>query len=462
MWCVIFQQYYLACLSHASYLIGDETSGRAVVVDPQRDVSEYLADAAEHALSIERVIETHFHADFVSGHLELAQATGASICYGEAADADYAIERLADGQRVSLGDVELEVRSTPGHTPESISIVVYEHGGDQVPYGVLTGDTLFIGDVGRPDLLTSEGVGAAELARYLYRSLHDRILTLPDATRVYPAHGAGSACGKNLSTETVSTVGEQRRTNYALQPMSEDAFVALVTEGQPLTPAYFSFSAHRNRELHDLLGEHEPPQPLPLEDVITLQVAGAVVLDTRPAADFAAGHLMGSLNVGLEGRFAEYAGDVVRSDQPIVLVCEPEHELEAKVRLARIGFDEVVGHLDEPQRVFMEHPDLVARSSRLTADELDRRRHDVPDLQVVDVRNPGELDRGTIPGAVNLPLASLLVRCDELDRSRPTVVYCAGGYRSSIAASLLAAGGFSDVSDILGGYEAWALAAARG
>ncbi|MGE3327829.1 MAG: MBL fold metallo-hydrolase, partial [Acidimicrobiia bacterium] len=240
---MFFRQYYLECLSHASYLIGDESTGRAVVVDPQRDISQYLEDAAEHGLKIERVIETHFHADFLSGHLELAAATGAAISYGEAAvgRAEFAIEPLAHRQRLSLGEVELEVRATPGHTPESISVVVYEHA-DAEPYGVLTGDTMFIGDVGRPDLLTSVGVSADELARQLHRSLHNELLTLPDATRVYPAHGAGSACGKNLSSETVSTIGEQRRYNYALQPMSEEAFVEAVTEGQPAAPLYFAFS----------------------------------------------------------------------------------------------------------------------------------------------------------------------------------------------------------------------------
>jgi glyoxylase-like metal-dependent hydrolase (beta-lactamase superfamily II) len=236
---MIFQQYYLQCLSHASYLIGDQTTGGAVVVDPQRDVAQYLADARANGLRIELVIETHFHADFVSGHLELAEVTGATIAFGAAAAGrtEFPIRALRSGERISLGEVTLEVRSTPGHTPESVSVVVYERPEDTVPYGVLTGDTLFIGDVGRPDLLSAVGVTASDLGRQLYRSLHTQLLTLPDETRVYPAHGAGSACGKNLSTETVSTIGEQRRNNYALQPMSEDAFVEVVTQGQPTGPA---------------------------------------------------------------------------------------------------------------------------------------------------------------------------------------------------------------------------------
>ena len=316
-------QYYLDCLSQASYLVGDEDTGRAVVVDPRRDVHVYVDDAAAAGLRVERVIETHIHADFLSGHLELAAQTGAAVSYGAGAEVDFPIEPLADGEELTLGDVTLRVLATPGHTPESISIVVREHPDDAVPYGVLTGDTMFIGDVGRPDLLSAAGIAASELARQLYRSLHQKLLALPDATRVYPAHGAGSACGKNLSTETQSTIGEQRRTNYALQPMTEDEFVALVTEGQPLQPMYFSFDAQRNRQAHALLDEGDLPPPLTLRDLLARRDAGAAVLDTREPLDFAAGHLRGSVNVGLHGRFAELGGDVLTPDRSVVLVSEP-------------------------------------------------------------------------------------------------------------------------------------------
>lgn len=456
---VFFQQYYLACLSHASYLIGDTTTGRAVVVDPQRDVSQYLADAAAHGLTIERVIETHFHADFVSGHLELASRTGAVVSYGEeaAGRVEFPMEPLAHGTVLSLGDVTIEVRATPGHTPESISVVVRETP-EGPPVGVLTGDTLFIGDVGRPDLLSSAGVPAADLAGQLYRSLHEQLLTLPDTTKVYPAHGAGSACGKNLSTETVSTIGEQRLTNYALAPMTEAEFVAVVTEGQPTAPAYFSFNASLNRQARELLDEETQAPLLGLDEVLALQAGGAVVLDTREPADYAAGHLRGSLNVGLGGRFAEYAGDVIEAGRPIVLVGEEGTLHEAKVRLARIGFDQVVGALDNPLAAFVARPDLVVVSSRLTVAELEERRRTVTGLQVVDVRNPGEMRLGTIAGAVGIPLAELTRRLADLDPAAPTVVSCAGGYRSSIGASALAAAGFADVSDLLGGFEAWASA----
>jgi hydroxyacylglutathione hydrolase len=453
---MIFKQYYLACLSHASYLIGDETSGRALVVDPQRDISQYLADAAEHGLTIERVIETHFHADFLSGHLELKAAIGAAISYGSVGQslAEFPVEGLAHGQRLSLGEVELEIRHTPGHTPESISIVVYAHPGE-APYGVLTGDTLFIGDVGRPDLLTSVGVTADTLARQLYHSTREQLMTLPDETRVFPAHGAGSACGKFLSSETSSTIGDQKRTNYALQTMSEDEFVQTVTEGQALAPLYFAFAAQRNKQAHAVLHEGEPPRPMSLPAVLAEQRRGAVVLDTRDPAAFAQGHLRGAYNVGLSGRYAEYAGDVLTADQPIVLVCEAGTELEAKNRLARIGFDKVVGCLRDPVLAFLEHPAWVEAASRLTASELMARMGAVDGLQIVDVRGPGEVAGGKIAGAREVPLPRILDRLAELDPTTPTVVYCAGGYRSMIAASVMRASGFRDVSDLIGGYQAW-------
>ena len=452
---MIFRQYFLGCLSHASYLVGDESTGRAVVVDPQRDISGYLADAAAAGLHIERVIETHFHADFLSGHLELAEATGAPISFGEQAEAEFPIERLEHGRRISLGQVEVEVRATPGHTPESISLVVSEHAGDEVPYGVLTGDTLFIGDVGRPDLLAAEGTSAAELAAQLYNSLREQLLTLPDDTRVFPAHGAGSACGKHLSSETASTIGEQRRSNYALAPMDERDFVRIVTEGQPVTPLYFAYSAHRNKERRPLLDEQHRPPSVPPAVVLEHQAGGAVILDTRDPADFAAGHIPGSLNVGLTGRFAEYAGDVLRPDDPIVLVCDADHDLEAKVRLGRIGFDNVVAALADPVSAFMEHPELTERSSRLTAVELVERLRSSPEVMLLDVRNAGEVADGAIDGSVNIPLAGLLDRIDEVDLHRPVVAYCGSGYRSSIAASALSRAGHRDVSDLLGGFSAW-------
>jgi hydroxyacylglutathione hydrolase len=452
---MFFAQYYLDCLSQASYLIADEATGKAVVVDPRRDIGEYLAEAAARGFTVELVLNTHFHADFLSGHLELAAATGAAIAYGEAADAEFPIRKLADGERISLGDVTLEILHTPGHTPESISIVVYEHADDEVPYGVLTGDTLFIGDVGRPDLLASIGVTADELARSLYSSLHDKLLLLPDATRVYPAHGAGSACGKNLSTETQSTMGEQRRTNYALQPMDLETFVAVVTEGQPAAPGYFVYDAILNRKDRPIYDEGKAPDPLTIDDVLAAQADGAVVLDVRDPAEFAAAHLADAINVGADGRFAEYAGTVVAPDTPIVVVAPHGREDEAAMRLARIGFDTVVGYLHDAEVAFIDHPDVVVHSSRVTAVQLAEASHDPVAPVVVDVRNPGEREVGSIPGSLHIPLAQLPSRLEELPMDRPVVVHCAGGYRSMIASSLLERAGFADVSDLLGGYAAW-------
>ncbi len=448
-------QYYLDCLSQASYLIADETTGRAVVVDPRRDVAEYRDDAADLGANIELVIETHFHADFLSGHLELAAATGAEIGYSSVAETEFASRPLADGEQISLGEVQLEILHTPGHTPESISVVVRERPGDEVPYAVLTGDTLFIGDVGRPDLLASVGFSREQLAEQLYDSLHDKLLRLPDSTLVYPAHGAGSACGKNLSTETSSTMGEQRRTNHALLAPDRRSFVDLVTEGQPPVPGYFAYDAGLNRQNRALLDEEQPPTALSFAELESLVEGGAVVVDGRSPEEFARGHFVGSINIGLAGRYAEFAGSVVAADVDMVLVVDAGQETEAKNRLARIGFDRVVGYLRNPQQAMVAHPERVARASRLTALEFDDRRSVGVGLQVVDVRNPGEVALGSIPGATALPAGQLPSTLEGLDPTAPTVVFCAGGYRSSVAASVLRRAGFEDVSDILGGYGAW-------
>jgi len=453
---MILQQYYLDCLSHASYLIGDETTGRAVVVDPQRDVAGYLADAEEHGLTIELVIETHFHADFLSGHLELAKAAGAKIVYSSVAETEFESMGVADGERYSLGDVTLEFRHTPGHTPESMSVVVYEHADDPTPYGVLTGDTLFIGDVGRPDLLASIGFTREELADKLYESLHNKLMTLPDATRVYPAHGAGSACGKNLSTDLWSTIGDQKATNYALRAADKASFMDLVTEGQPPAPGYFVYDAILNRKERELLDETKMPPALTYEQARAAIDAGAVLVDGRGPEEFALGHLRGAVNIGLQGRYAEFAGSVLPSDVDIVLFTEPGAELEGKNRLARIGFDRVIGYVAAPYAALVAHQGDVQVASRLTAKAFGERAAALPNLQIVDVRNPGEVAAGTIPNAIGIPVGQLPARLGELDPAKPTVVYCAGGYRSSVAASLLRRNGFNDVSDILGGYGAWA------
>jgi glyoxylase-like metal-dependent hydrolase (beta-lactamase superfamily II)/rhodanese-related sulfurtransferase len=450
-----FAQYYLDCLSQASYLIGDEATGQAVIVDPRRDVEEYLADARARGLTIVGVINTHFHADFVSGHRELADATGAWIGYGRAARTEFPSRLLGDGDTIVLGDVVLEIMETPGHTPESISVLVREHADDEIPYGVLTGDALFIGDVGRPDLLASIGVTAEELGRMLYDSVQHKLMALPDETRVFPAHGAGSACGKNLSTELQSTIGDQRRLNYACRPMTEDEFLAVVTAGQPAAPEYFVFNAILNRKERNVreLGATVPA--LTHEAVDAARARGAVVVDARDPQEFAAGHVRGAINVPVDGRMAETVGMVVDPDTEVVLMTPEGQEQEAAIRLVRIGFDGTVGHVSDVEDYLLAHRDEVEQASRLTPDQFERLRR-VVDLQVVDLRNEGERAEGVIEGATSIPLAELRRRKDELDPLRPIVLHCAGGWRSSVGASLLRASGFEDVSDLLGGYAGWA------
>jgi len=432
--------------------VGDQTTGHAIVVDPQRDIDQYLDRAQQLNLTITHVLETHFHADFLSGHLELAKATGATICFGAEARPQFAAHLLEDGERIVLGDVVVETRLTPGHTPESASYVVYEHDSDEIPYGVLTGDTLFIGDVGRPDLLVSVGKTADELGHMLFASIQNKLLTLPDPTRVFPAHGAGSACGKNLSTETSSTMGEQRRDNYALQFTDADAFVASVTEGQPEAPGYFIYDAVLNQKDRETLDEHVSPTAFNVAHLLNARDRGLQIIDTRESQFFAAGHLRGSVNVGLAGRYAEYAGSVITPEEDIVIITDAGMELEAKVRLARIGYDRVVGSFIADN--LADIPSEVDRASRLTAHEFMTRRHDIENLQVIDVRGEGEFAINHLDGAKSIPVSQLRKHLEELNSIAPTVVYCAGGYRSSIAASVLRANGFRDVSDVLGGFEA--------
>jgi glyoxylase-like metal-dependent hydrolase (beta-lactamase superfamily II) len=453
---MILQQFYLGCLAHASYLVGDESSGVAAVVDPQRDIEQYLAFAAEHGLTIKHVFLTHLHADFIAGHLELRDRVGATIYLGAKAEAEYAFTPLADGERVEFGRVRLQAIETPGHTPESISIAVYDLDRSATePFGVLTGDTLFVGDVGRPDLRASLGWSATDLGGMLYESL-PKLLALPDASLVYPAHGAGSLCGKAISKETVSTIGEQRRVNYALQPMSKKAFVELVTADQPDAPPYFTYDAVLNSRERPTLDAALAAgvTPLPLDRVLALQKSGAQVLDTRDPVEFAAAHLAGSVNIGLGGQYATWAGTVLGREQPIVIIADPGRENESAIRLGRIGFDHVAGYLEGGLRSLDRHPELTATTERVAA-PLAAERLAAGAAVAVDVRAPAERDAKSVAGSVSLPLSQLLDRLGELPKDRPLLVFCAGGYRSSIAASILANHGFANVSEIAGGVAAW-------
>jgi glyoxylase-like metal-dependent hydrolase (beta-lactamase superfamily II)/rhodanese-related sulfurtransferase len=435
---MILRQYYLGCLAQASYLVADERSGRAAIVDPRRDVDVYLEDLRQLGLTLDDVFLTHFHADFVSGHLELRERTGCRIRLGARARAGYEFVPVRDGEVVDLGAVRLRILETPGHTPESISIVVYDRDRDaERPVAVLTGDALFVGDVGRPDLLASHGASGDGLARELYRSLRDKLLALPDATLVYPGHGAGSMCGKSLGQETCTTIGEQRRDNYALQHMSEDDFVTLVTSDQPEPPAYFAHDITLNRSERPTLPAvlARDLRPLPLSAVLALVSSGAQLLDVREPAAFAAGHLAGSVNIGLSGKFATWAGSLLARERPIVVVAEPGREPEAVTRLARIGLDDVAGFLEGGMAALRDAPNLVTQLPRLTAAELAVRLASPRPPVVVDVRTAAEREARAIAGSRHVPLAQLQRLAPELPKTGDLVVVCGSGYRSCIAAS---------------------------
>jgi rhodanese-related sulfurtransferase/glyoxylase-like metal-dependent hydrolase (beta-lactamase superfamily II) len=455
---MILKQYYLGCLAHASYMMADEATHTAAVVDPQRDIDQYLQDAEQWGVQIRHVFLTHFHADFLAGHLELRDRVGARIYLGARAQAEYAFTPVQDGDVLEFGHLRLGILETPGHTPEGISILVYDlEKDDQHPQAVLTGDTLFIGDVGRPDLLASIGVTADELAGMLYDSLHQKILALPDETLVYPAHGAGSMCGRNLSTETVASLGNQRRYNYALQPMSKADFTKLVTADQPDAPAYFLYDAMLNRQERATLEttlEHEH-HPMALDDVLRQMNAGAQVIDIREPADFAGAHLAGSLNISLVGSYATWAGTLLDPKQPVVLIAEPGQEREGAMRLGRIGFDNVVGYLDGGMQALESRPDLVRRVERITAPTLAEQLEDDEPPVVLDVRTEREWQGSHIAGSLNIPLQHLRQRLQEVPSNRPLVVHCGSGYRSSIAASILVQHGFTQVTDLVGGMGAW-------
>ncbi|MEZ5978568.1 MAG: rhodanese-like domain-containing protein, partial [Planctomycetota bacterium] len=447
---MICEQHYLACLAQASYLVVDERTRTAFVVDPRRDVDVYVERAAALGAEIRYVLLTHFHADFASGHLELAKRTGATICMGSRANATFEHRACDDGEELVAGDVRIRCVHTPGHTPESATWVLFDDAEDRAnPYGAFTGDTLFVGDVGRPDLLASVGVTSEQLASDLYDSLRDKLLALPDATRVYPGHGPGSMCGRSLGSETTSTIGKERENNYALAPMSRRAFVELVAGDQPQAPAYFPFDARFNKGTHAVLEDvlRRALVQLSRDEVDAYAKKGAQIVDVRDAETFAKGHLPGSVNVGLDGKFATWAGSVLSHERPIVVVAPKGHEREAATRLGRIGFDSVEGWFDAsgldagPERLErVDAPDLAKRLAK--------------GATLLDVRTPGEWGEGHVDGALHLPLVALVARASELPRDAELVVVCRSGYRSAVAASWLRANGFRNVADVRGGMVA--------
>ena len=451
---MVFKQFYLGCLAHASYLIG---SGRdAVVVDPQRDVQQYIDEAKANGLTIRYVIETHLHADFVSGHRELAAKTGAEIVFGRRAGAEFPHRGVENGDELRIGKVVLRALETPGHTPEGISWVVMDGEAPEAPHRVLTGDTLFIGDVGRPDLVGSKGFSPEDMAGMLYDSLHEKLLTLDDSVEVYPAHGAGSACGRNISKETSSTIGEQRRINYALRPMPRDEFIKLMTSDLPSAPSYFSMDAEINRRGAGMLSEIHIHGLTPGEVHKRLQ-SGAVPLDVRESTAFANGHIPGSLNIGLKGNYAPWSGNLLKSSDRLILVADGKEQVdEAVMRLARVGLENVAGYLEGGILAWHAAGLELQTTPQISVDELHAQLNDDGKrLQIFDVRATGEYASGHLPGARNIPLPELEAQVAALDSTQPTAVICAGGYRSAAAASILQRHGFRDLYNITGGTSAW-------
>lgn len=438
-----FKQFYLGCLAHASYYIGSETE--AAIVDPQRDVEQYLKEAEANNQKIKYVIETHLHADFVSGHLELAEKTGAEIVYGQHADTQFPTHKVKDGDALTVGEVKLKILETPGHTPEGISIIVEE--ADE-PLKVLTGDTLFIGDVGRPDLAGAKDFTAGQMAGLLYDSLHEKLLKLPDNTEVYPAHGAGSLCGKNMSSETWSTVGQQRKLNYALQPMAKEEFVTMMTANLAEVPAYFPKSVAKNLSGAIDLEDLSKPKKMSAQEARDFS---GVILDVRSADEYGAGHIPNALNIGLGGQFAAWAGTLIETDAPIVIVADGEEKIaEAVMRLARVGIESVKGFLLMADWTFE-----TANIKQISVEEMSRQLAENKDLQFIDVRRAGEFENGHAPNTINLTLSDLENLSSNLDASRPTYVICQGGYRSSAGTSILEKKGFQKIYNITGGTGAW-------
>lgn len=440
-----FKQFYLGCLSHASYYLG--SGSEAVIIDPQRDIQQYLDEAELHQQRIIYVIETHSHADFVSGHLELAAKTGAKIIYGQRADTTFPTHKVKDGDEISIGDISLKFFETPGHTPEGITILARETGNDSAPAKLFTGDTLFIGDVGRPDLIGSAGYTAEDMGGMLYDSLHDKILPLPDNTEIYPAHGAGSLCGKSLSKETWSTLGDQKKNNYALQPMTKEKFIEIVASDQPSVPAYFASSAAQN--LHGSLSLEDLPKPILLntDDITNFD---GIVLDVRPGADFGAAHIPNAVNIGLGGQFATWAGTLISIGTPVAVAAETKEQVEeAFTRLARVGIETVKGYM--LMKDFRGKTRTVKQVTPIQA----RSAVDREDTQFIDVRNLAEHAAGHAVSTINLPLNNLSREINHLDPEKPTYVICQSGYRSSIATSLLENAGFKNIYNVTGGTKSW-------
>lgn len=448
---MIVEQLYTNCLSEAAYFIAD--NGEAAVIDPLRDVDVYIQKAAEMGVKIKYIFETHFHADFVSGHLELSKKTGAPIVYGPQTNAKFDIHLATDGEIFNVGNLKIKTLHTPGHTLESTCYLLYNEAGKE--YCVFTGDTLFVGDVGRPDLF-SGNLSKEDLAGYMFDSLQNKIKTLPEDVIVYPAHGPGSSCGKNLGPNTYSTIGEQLDSNYALQDMTKEEFIKVVTEGLSTPPAYFPINARINKEGYESLDDvmNNAMTALSIADFKQKVQDGAWILDTRNATVFTEGFVPDSISIGLEGRFAEWAGSLLPFDQPLILVTEAGKEKESAIRLSRVGIDKVQGYLDGGFEAWRNAGETIDMIIDIEPEEL---AMDIPHdskLEVIDVRKPAEYETAHVKGAYNAPLNTLMdpLNVAMIDTDNNLYIHCAGGYRSVIAASLLKRQGYHNLRNVLGGF----------
>ena len=441
-----FKQFYLGCLAHASYYIG--SGDEAAIIDPQRDIQHYLDEAEANGQKIKYIIETHSHADFVSGHLELAGVTGAQIIYGQRANTEFPTLKVRDGDNLNVGHIELTFMETPGHTPESITILARNTELEDEPLKMFTGDTLFIGDVGRPDLIGSKGFTAEQMGSMLYDSLHNKIMPLPDKTEVYPAHGAGSLCGKSLSKETWSTLGEQRKFNYALKPMTREEFIKVVASDQPEVPAYFPVSASQNLKGSIALSELPAPKVMTTIEVLSFD---GVVVDVRRSTEYGAAHVPNSVNIWLQGQFASWAGTMIPIGTPIAIVADTQEQVdEAFMRLARVGHETVKGY------IFMSDFEGETKTTeQVSVEEVADLTETEKFLQFVDVRRSAEYANGHAIRTVNIPLDRLPREIDRLDPNVPTYVICQSGYRSSLGTSIMENAGFSKVYNVTGGTKAW-------
>ncbi len=450
---MFFKQFYLGCLAHGSYLLG--SNGEAVVIDPQRDVDQYIEEAKAQGLTIKYVIETHLHADFVSGHRELAERTGAQIVFGKKAKVTFPHIATSEGDILVVGMLELKTFETPGHTPESICILAKDTEDKGSPERLFTGDTLFIGDVGRPDLVGAKGYTAQEMVGFMFESLHNKLLNLDDAVEVYPAHGAGSLCGKHLSDEKSSTIGREKQFNYALKPMSRETFIQMMTTDLPEVPAYFPKDAEINRQGAVPLGTIVTPLPLKAAEVAREMQSGSLVLDVRSAVEYAGGHIKGSLNIGLGGQFASWAGTLIKIGTPIILLASDLASIdEAVMRLARVGFETAVGYVENGIQGWSNAGFEVIQSLVVTVDELKRMLEEGDELAVIDVRRAGEFENGHVPNAINIPLANLPERLSVLPAGRLALI-CASGYRSTMAMGILDRNGLMASMNVVGGTNAW-------